>query len=152
MKIKKKNHETTVDLSVIAEFIIEEFRFMRMYSSAVNKLFLEEKKRFVSAFTYHENKIIELMEKFGLRAIKFDGLDYDEGMPITPLNPDEFDITKDRLIVEQTYDPTILTLDGRIIKQGTVSLALKVVDKKETTVNDGEEPISNNDEVTKEKK
>ena len=152
MKIKKKNNEPTVDLSVVADFIIEEFRFMRMYSSAVNKLFLEEKKRYISAFTYHENKIKELMEKFGLRAIFFDGQDYDEGLPVTPLNPDEFDITKDQLIVEQTYDPTIITLNGKIIKQGTVSLALKVIDEKEPTINDAEEPISNNDEVTKEKK
>lgn len=124
MKLKKKNKGVALDLGAIAEFIIEEYRFMRTYSSAVNKLFAEEKTRYVSAYTFHESKVKELMEKFGLRAIFFDGFDYDEGLPITPLNADEFSIA-DHLIVEQTYDPAIITLDGNIVKQGTVSLALK---------------------------
>lgn len=143
MKIKKKNTEVALDLGVIAEFIIEEYRFMRTYSSAVNKLFTEEKKRYISAYTFHENKVKELMEKFGLRAIFFDGYDYDEGLPITPLNADEFSIT-DHLVVEQTYDPAIITLDGNIIKQGTVSLACKPDDAIE-------EPL-NKDDTTEDKK
>lgn len=122
MKFTKKN--SNMDLNVIAEFVIEEYRFMRTYCSAVNKLFLEEKKRFISAYTYHENKVKELLEKFGLRAMFYDGCDYDEGLPVTPLNADEVSI-QDHLIVEQTYDPTIITLDGDTIKQGTVSLVCK---------------------------
>ena len=43
MKFPKKKENSTLDLSVIAEFIVEEYRFMRTYSSAVNKLFIEEK-------------------------------------------------------------------------------------------------------------
>ena len=136
MKFSKKKQNSTFDLSVIAEFIVEEYRFMRTYSSAVNKLFIEEKKRFISAYTFHENKITELLEKFGLRAIFFDGQDYDEGMPITPLNADEFNINNDHLFVEQTYDPAIITLDGNIVKQGTVSLARKNEEIQETTNND----------------
>lgn len=136
MKFSKKKQNSTLDLSVIAEFIVEEYRFMRTYSSAVNKLFIEEKKRFISAYTFHENKITELLEKFGLRAIFFDGQDYDEGMPITPLNADEFNINNDHLFVEQTYDPAIITLDGNIVKQGTVSLARKNEEIQETTNND----------------
>lgn len=127
MKLTKKNKNSNLDLSLIAEFIIEEYRFMNTYSAAVNKLFIEEKKRYISALTFHESKVKELLEKFGLRAIKCDGQDYDEGLPFTPLNADEFadDFKNTHLIIEQTYDPAIITLDGNIIKQGTVSLARK---------------------------
>ena len=57
-------------------------------------------------------------------------------MPVTPLNADEFNINNDHLFVEQTYDPAIITLDGNIVKQGTVSLARKNEELQETTNND----------------
>ncbi len=138
MKFSKKKENSTLDLSLIAEFIIEEYRFMNTYSSAVNKLFIEEKKRFISALTFHKNKVNELLEKFGLRAISYQGQDYNEGLPFTPLNADEFadDFNKAHLIIEQTYDPAIITLDGNIVRQGTVSLARKNEEPQENINND----------------
>lgn len=137
MKFKKDRQKNVETLSTIAEFAVEEYRFMRTYDSAVNKLFPEEQKRYASAYTYHKSKVRELLEKFNLKAISFNGQDYDEGLPVTPLNADEFEAA-DRLVVEQTFEPAIITSEGNIIRQGTVSLARKEIHEEKNTSEDEE--------------
>ncbi len=134
MKNKKTTDNETVVLGTIAEFAIEEYRFMRTYNSAIAKLFLEEKKRYVSSLNYHEEKVCDLLCKFGLRFVFFDGQDYDEGMPVTPLNADEFD--GGDLIVEQTIEPAVITSEGNTIKQGTVILGRKETREENNTTED----------------
>lgn len=126
--MKRKETSKPSMLNTIAEFAVEEYRFMRTYISAVSKLYDEEKKRYISAYAFHESKVYELLDKFELRALFFDGQDYDEGLPVTPLNLEEFDIA-DQLIVEQTFDPAIIS-NGNIVRQGTVILARKEINEK----------------------
>lgn len=136
MRTQKINKKDVEILRTIAEFAIEEYRFMRVFDSAVNKLYPEERNRYVITYKYHENKVRELLEKFGLRAVAFDGQDYDEGFPVTPLNADEFDASSDQLFVEQTIEPTVITLEGNIIRQGTVILARKENSEENNTSED----------------
>ena len=84
---------------------------------------MEEKKRYESAYSFHSSKVNELSDVFHLRIVLFDGHVFDDGMPITPLNADEF-ATEDKLLVQQTIEPTVITEDGQIIRTGTVILAL----------------------------
>lgn len=112
----------TAELKTISEVLIEDFRFTRSFRSAVDKLFAEEKKKYESAYNFHRIKMEEFAKIFNLRMIFFDGKEYDDGMPVTPLNIGEFG-KDDILIVQQTIEPTILTLDGSIVKVGTVILS-----------------------------
>ena len=137
MQIKRGEKNRLDIICTIAEFAIEEYRFMRIYDSVVNKLFSEEKKRYISIYNYHECKIRELLDKFNLKIISFDGQEYDEGLPVTPLNADEFD-TYDQLVVEQTFNPTVITSEGNIVIQGTVSLARKRILEENNTSEDEE--------------
>lgn len=121
---KKKSVENLEQLLSIAELIVEDYRFRRSYLSVLDKVFAEEKKKYESAYTFHSNKIAELANKLELNIKTYDGWDYDEGLPITPLNADEFD-TVANLSVQQTIEPTILTSEGNIVRQGTVILVSK---------------------------
>ena len=122
MCMKKRVSNSKVEnFNIIVEFLIEDFRFNRSYLSAVDKLFLEEKKKYESSFAYHRNKIESLIKELKIFVKTFDGCDYNEGLPVTPLNADEFDI-KENLVVTQTIEPTILTEKGEIVRQGTVLL------------------------------
>lgn len=124
MKNNKSRKESIGEQNLIADFIVEDFRFCRSYISAVDKLFPEEQKKYYSSFAYHENKIDALLKGLKIFIKTFDGCEYNEGLPVTPLNADEFDI-KDNLVVVQTIEPTVLTEKGEIIRQGTVILSEK---------------------------
>jgi len=54
---KNSSNKNIDDLSVVAEFLIEDFRFTRSYLSIMDKLFLEERKRYESAYNFHANKV-----------------------------------------------------------------------------------------------
>ena len=125
MGIFKKDTKSSVttELKTIAEILVEDFRFSRSYLSVVDKLFMEEKKKYESTYNFHRTKIAELAKNFHLRMVFFDGKEYNEGLPVTSLNIDESG-EEERLIVQQTIEPTILTADGQIVKIGTVILSI----------------------------
>lgn len=108
IKNKKDSIANREQLATIAELIVEDYRFRRSYLSILDKLFVEERKKYESAYAFHANKILELSEKFDLRIVCFDGKEYDEGLPVSPLNADEFNI-EDNLIIKQTVEPTRLS-------------------------------------------
>lgn len=121
---KKKNNLELELTEAIADFLVEDFRFRRSFLSAINKLYPEEAKKYESSYVFHQNKIIELSKKAKLQLVTFDGQEYNEGLPVTPLNADEFS-SVDNLVVFQTIEPTIVTNNGDIVHQGTIILAEK---------------------------
>lgn len=122
---KNSSNKNMEELGVVADFLIEDFRFSRSYLSVLDKLFLEERKRYESAYNFHATKVEELANKFNLKlAVYKNGDLYDDGYPITPLNADEFE-KEDVLYIEQMIEPIILTTDGKVIRQGTAILARK---------------------------
>lgn len=113
------------ELNAVADFLIEDYRFTRSYLSILDKLFIEERKRYESAYNFHGTKVEELAKKFNLRMVAYkNGELYDDGYPIVPLNADEFE-KDDILYIEQMIEPIILTTDGKVVRQGTAILAKK---------------------------
>ena len=128
---KKRKNAPSDNRSIIAEFIAEEFRFLKSYVSAVAKLFPEEQQKYVSAYNFHIGKIKEIAERIQIGIQDFEGKDFDDGLPVTPLNVDEF-TKEDELIIHQTVEPAIIsTTNGAVIRSGTVILAKKPPKKKE---------------------
>jgi hypothetical protein len=129
---KKKKEDTsnngeTLSLNndaIIADLLVEEYRFMRSYLSITDRLFDDEKKRYKSTYEFHKKKLAEITKELNLNLVTFDGKDYDVGLPVTPLNTDEFE-QSDKLIIEQTIEPTIINNAG-VVRLGTVILGLKV--------------------------
>ena len=121
---KKQFDDNQEMIKAISDFLVEDYRFQQSFMSAVNKLFNEEIKKYISSYVFHTNKIKELADKMQLQLRVFDGIDYSEGLPVTPLNADEF-ASAENLVIEQTIEPTVITLNGDIVRQGTVILAVK---------------------------
>lgn len=124
LKKKKSSFKNLEQLASLAELIVEDYRFRRSYLLIIDKLFAEEKSKYESTYAFHTNKVSEITKELRLNVKSYDGWDFDEGLPITPLNADEFG-SIENLYVQQTIEPTILTDEGNIVKQGTVILACK---------------------------
>jgi hypothetical protein len=112
--------EETQDL--IVDLIVEEYRFLKSYSSIMNKLMTNEKEKYISVYNYHIDKLKEIMLKDNLRIVPLEGTKYDDGLSINPLNIEDFD-KNDVLIIDQMIEPLIISsVNGAIIKSGTVIL------------------------------
>ena len=90
-QLKAPIKPATLDLTGIIDFLIEDYRFSRSYISAVDRLFPEEKKKFESSFVFHRDRMNEFAKRFNIFIKTFDNFEYNEGLPITPLNADDFE-------------------------------------------------------------
>lgn len=125
---KKQKNAPNDNRDIIAEIIVEEYRFLKSYESAVSKLFPEERQKYVSAYNFHVGKINEIAASVQIGIRNFEGKDYDDGLPVTPLNLDEFG-KDDILFIQQTIEPTIMSVDGEVIRNGSVILAKRLPKK-----------------------
>ena len=105
-----------------AEFIVEEYRFLKSYVSLLNKAMSDEKQKYKGLLDFHVNRLQDFMKECNLKIVDIEGKKYDEGLSITPLNIEDFG-KSDVLIIKQVIEPLIIsTKDGSIIKSGTVML------------------------------
>lgn len=120
MKSTAKNKSlVSNETALIADMITEEYRFCKSYNSLVNKLFQEERQKYVSIMNYHFGKMMDFSERANMKIVSFEGKLYDEGLPVVGLNISDFD-KDDLLIVEQTIEPTIIdNTSGQVIKNGS---------------------------------
>lgn len=105
---------------LIAMVLSETYRFNRTLDKAIKKLDMNDQKKIVNQYSWFSRKIDDLIKEIGMRMITYDNVLYDVGMPITPINIDEFG-SDDRLLILYTIEPTIMQGD-RVFKTGTVIL------------------------------
>ena len=115
--------------AIIAELVVEEYRFLKSYLSMMNKLFAEETAKYKSAYQFHVDRIMDILNRSDMKIVDLTNKPYDDGLSIIALNMEDFD-KKDKLIISQVIEPLIIsTIDGSIIKSGTVILE-KIEDKE----------------------
>ena len=107
-------------LTALVEIIIESYRLEKAFKRLVNKIDFSEHTRYTNQIAWFDKKILEATEGVGLRIIDLEGKIFDEGMPVTPLNIDEFGID-DTLVIEHMLEPTIV-FDDKIYRTGTAIL------------------------------
>ena len=128
----KKKVKTNTDNQkiIIAELVVEEYRFLKSYLSMMNKLFAEEAAKYKSAYQFHVDRIMDILNRSDMKIVDLTNKPYDDGLSIIALNMEDFD-KKDKLIISQVIEPLIIsTIDGSIIKSGTVILE-KIENKEE---------------------
>lgn len=119
---KKLEKDETMDSDLIVELIVEEFRFLKSYTSLMGKVLKDELPKYLSAYNYHVNKINEILAKKNYKIVELEGKKYDDGLSVNPLNIEDFG-KEDILVIDQVLEPLIISsLDGKIIKSGTVML------------------------------
>ena len=115
----KKVKSPSLEASII-DIAIEAWRFRRVFSSAISKLDVTESNRYFNQYLYFFKKVETALENAGLKIANVEGEKYDMGLPVTPLNMEEF-TQDDTLIIEQMLEPIIMN-SGKVAKQGTVIL------------------------------
>ena len=99
---------------------VESWRFQRVFANAISKLDPIEQNKYFNQYLYFFNKVESSMQNADIRIVNVEGQKYDIGLPITPLNLDEFG-ENDILEIEQMIEP-ILMISGKLAHQGTVIL------------------------------
>ena len=121
MKHKIKESNNNLDLKTTLEWLIEDYRFCRTYISLVNNAIITDRKKYESTLNFHLKKISEICESCNIKLVTYDGKPYIEGLPVIHLNIEDFE-KDDKLIIVQTIEPAFLSIDGKILKSGTVIL------------------------------
>ena len=117
--LTKKSKFPNLQASMI-DIAVEAWRFRRIFSSALSKLDDTEANRYSNQYLYFFRKVESALENADLKIVNVEGKEYDIGLPIMPLNMDEFS-QDDKLIIEQMIEPIIMN-SGKVAKTGTVIL------------------------------
>ena len=113
--------ETTVDLrQPLIEIVIESWRLAKLFQRVLGKLEASESNRYVNQIRYFQKRVDDTLALTGMRLVSLEGLPYDPGMAVTPLNIADFG-PEDALVVEQMMEPILMGQDG-VVKSGTVLL------------------------------
>jgi hypothetical protein len=107
-------------LDIIISMAVESWRFCCVYERLLGKVEFIEQKRALSQYRWFVKKIDESLSRINLNLVTIVNHKYESGMPVTPLNIDEFE-PEDTLIVDQMLEPIIVGKQG-LIRMGTVTL------------------------------
>jgi hypothetical protein len=106
--------------TILADFAVEIWRLPRMMEKLMAKIDLDEQKRYESQFGWFNKKAMEFLQSEGITIASLEGIPFDVGMPISPINIDDFN-KDDELVIEQVLEPVIIQ-NGRVLKTGSVIL------------------------------
>jgi len=113
--------ETAVDLrQPLIEIVIESWRLAKLFQRVLGKLEASESNRYVNQIRYFQKRVDDTLALTGMRLVNLEGLPYDPGMAVTPLNIADFG-PEDSLVVDQMMEPILMGQDG-VVKSGTILL------------------------------
>ena len=111
----EKNNKTMLD------FIAESWRFSKLFAQAIAKLSAEEQRRYSGRLDWYSKQLNKTLEHYGYKFVEPVGEAYNPGMPLTPLNIDEF-ATDEQVVIAYMMEPIIMDKAGNVIKAGTAVL------------------------------
>lgn len=115
------NTQSTEDYrKAILDMAVEAWRFRRVFVKAMSKLDAGESSRYIGQFNWFIKKVESALKTAGMRIVDVEGMPYDIGMALSPLNIDDFD-AEERLFVEQMIEPIVMD-DCKVLKTGTAIL------------------------------
>ena len=98
----------------------ETFRFRGVFERILMRLEPDAQMKYASQFAWFEKRVLKALDASGIRIEDFQGKLYDPGLPVTPLNLEDF-AAEDELYIQQTIEPVMMK-DAQILKSGTVLL------------------------------
>ncbi|MDR2459307.1 MAG: hypothetical protein LBE38_00785 [Deltaproteobacteria bacterium] len=120
----KKTEEEKIESAKLRDTIlnmaIESWRFASAYERILTKIDAGDQHRYYSQYRWFIKKIEECLTSINLQFLTVVGHEYETGMPVTPLNLEDFE-ENDTLIVEQMLEPIIIGKKG-IVRPGTIIL------------------------------
>ena len=107
-------------IEAIEDIASETFRLRGVFMRVMRSAEPDEQKKYMSQFAWFEKRVCRAMEEADVRVVDLTGQKYDPGMPVTPLNIDDFD-SDSVLVIERMTEPVIM-LGERLSRTGTVML------------------------------
>ena len=98
----------------------ETFRFRGVFERVLMRLGPDDQMKYASQYAWFEKRVLKALAAAGIRIVDFQGKIYDPGLPVTPLNLEDFS-TEEELFVLQTIEPVMMK-DEKLLKTGTVIL------------------------------
>lgn len=118
LRIVKENENLRKGITNIA---VEAWRLERLLYKLLLTLDIKEQRRYSSKLRWFVKSTYSSLEEAGLKIIDYDGHLYDSGIPVTPINLDDFS-ENDVLYINQMIEPVIIDANGGVVHTGTVSL------------------------------
>lgn len=108
----------------ITNIAVEAWRLERLLHKLLLNLDVKERQRYLSKLRWFVKSTHASLEEAGMRIVDYEGFPYDSGIPVAPINIDDFS-ENDTLYVSQMIDPVIVDKNGGVMHTGTVSLQKK---------------------------
>lgn len=118
LRIVKENENLRKGITNIA---VEAWRLERLLHKLLLTLDIKEQQRYSSKLRWFVKSTYSSLEEAGLKIVDYDGYLYDSGIPVTPINLDDFS-ENDVLYINQMIEPVIIDANGGVVHTGTVSL------------------------------
>lgn len=103
---------------------VEAWRLERLLHKLLLSLDAKEQQRYSSKLRWFVKSTQASLEDAGMQIVDYEGAPYDSGIPVTPINLDEFSEV-DTLYISQMIEPVIVDKNGCVLHTGTVSLQKK---------------------------
>ena len=104
----------------ILNMSVEAWRFRKTFEKAMSKMEPEESLKTISKFNWFMKKMNDALNSAGMRYVNLEGQEFSEGLPVSPINIDDFE-PNDKLLIEQMLEPIIMEGDA-VKKPGTAIL------------------------------
>ena len=116
--------QTTITKESLTQSVItmavESWRIGRVFERMLTRLDAGEQARYESQFRWFLKKVEDSLKEAGLRFVNVQGQPFEPGLPVTPLNIEEFG-AEDILVVDQMLEPIIMGPQG-LVRTGTATL------------------------------
>lgn len=106
---------------ILLQLMVESWRFSRVFDKALALLDTPIQKKFSGRVLWYRKQLNDALTKTGYQMPEYDGAVYEPGLPLTPLNADDF-AAEDYLVVDYMIEPVLLDREGNVVRYGTAML------------------------------
>ena len=108
----------------ITNIAVGTWRIERLLHKLLHDLDVKEQQRYSSKLRWFVKSTYTSLEEAGMRIVDYEGFSYDSGIPVTPINLDDFS-ENDVLYINQMIEPVIVDKKGNVVHTGSVLLQKK---------------------------
>ena len=120
----KASEEIALLRKNLKDIAVEAWRLERILAKLLSTLDCKEQSRYASKIRWFVKSTYTALDEAGLKLVDYEGHPYDSGIPVTPINLDDF-AEDDVLYISQMIEPIIIDSNGNVVHTGTVSLQKK---------------------------
>lgn len=116
--------ENKEQMASLLNLAVEAYR-LRSFTEGVSSCLMDARlsKRAINVFTRFDKHFTESLASLGIELLDFTGRTYDIGLPVHPINLDDFS-AEESLVIEMMIEPVIKEYGTpHILKPGVVALA-----------------------------